>query len=424
MKEFFIKRAVWITVTLLVVGGSFFVGYKEGEKSRNQSVEQVTTLINKETGQPEKVDFAPFWTAWNVINEKFVTAKATTTDQEKVYGAIQGLAKSLGDPYTVFFPPEEDKRFETEISGAFEGVGMEIGIKGNVLTVVSPLKDTPAYRAGIKSGDQILKIDDKSTSEMTVESAVSIIRGTKGSSVRLTISRQDKPAPFEVTLTREVIKIPTINTELKPGSAAEGGSEIGLREDGIFVITLYSFTGDAANLFRGALRQFVESGAHKLILDLRGNPGGYLEASVDIASWFLPAGKVVVSEEYATGRISDVYRSRGYNVFNGRKLEMVILVNQGSASASEILAGALQEHGVAKLVGMKTFGKGSVQELVKITPDTSLKVTVARWLTPNGRSISEQGLEPDVVVDFTQADAEKKADPQMKAAVDLLNKLP
>ena len=187
----------------------------------------------------------------------------------------------------------------------------------------------------------------------------------------------------------------------------------------MFVIRLYSFSAQSPRLFRDALRKFVESGSNKLLLDLRGNPGGYLEAAVDMASWFLPAGKIIVTEDSGKNGKRAPHRSRGYDIFN-KNLKFVILVNAGSASASEILAGALQEHGVAKLVGTKTFGKGSVQEVVKLTPETNLKVTVARWLTPNGVSISLAGLKPDVEVKMTPEDIEKKRDLQTDKAIQLL----
>ena len=224
-----------------------------------------------------------------------------------------------------------------------------------------------------------------------------------------------------------MIDIPTLDTELKPGKSSSAGGPpdagLGLRKDGVFIIRLYNFSANSANLFRAALRAFVESGSNKLLLDLRGNPGGYLEAAVDIGSWFLPAGEVIVTEDSGEKGGTKVHRSRGYDAFNKRlRLKMILLVNNGSASASEILAGALQEHGVARLVGTRTFGKGSVQELVKITPDTSLKVTVARWLTPNGTSISFKGIAPDIEVKLTPEDLEKHRDPQMDRAIELLTR--
>lgn len=414
------KRFSTALLLLLVIGGAFFLGYQQGEK-RIPAELKITELQNKETGKPELVDFSPFWRAWNVINEKFVTTATSTDNQEKVWGAIEGLAKSLGDPYTVFFPPEESKAFETEISGQFEGVGMELGIKDNILSVVAPLKDTPAFRAGIKSGDKIIKINDTLAADMTVEAAVKLIRGPRGTEVRLTIDREGRNEPLEIKIVRDIINIPTIDTEIKQVIAADGSGDESNNPwvNGIYIIKLYNFSANSSNLFREALRGFIESGTRKLILDLRGNPGGYLEAAVDMASWFLPAGKIIVSEEYVKGAEPTLHRSRGYNIFNDN-LKMVILINEGSASASEILAGALREYDIAKLVGTKTFGKGSVQELIKITPNTSLKLTIARWLTPLGHSISEEGLTPDYEVKISTKDAEAQRDPQMDKAVEIL----
>ncbi|MDO8594626.1 MAG: S41 family peptidase, partial [bacterium] len=376
-----------------------------------------------------KTDFLPFWEAWGALNEKFVAATSTAgaTDQEKVWGAISGLTASLNDPYTVFFPPEEAKLFESEISGNFEGVGMEIGIKDDVLTVIAPLKGTPAERAGMRPGDKILKINDQVSTSMRVEQAVKLIRGPRGTEVRLNVFREGKKEPFEVKVMRDIIDIPTIDTETRsvPSSggtsasttASGGGS--GLQQNGVFVIKLYSFSLTSPRLFREALRTFRESGSNKLVLDLRGNPGGFLDAAVDMASYFLPAGKTIVTEDSGGKAPQKVHRSFGYDVFT-KNLKMAVLINSGSASASEILAGALQDHGIAKLVGTRSFGKGSVQELIKLTPDTSLKVTVARWLTPKGNSISAGGLTPDVEVKLTLDDIEKKKDPQMDRAIELL----
>lgn len=364
---------------------------------------------------PENVDFAPVWKAWHVIDEKFVPASVATStkmastteeaNQERVWGMIQGLAESLHDPYTFFLPPKENEIFSQDISGAFEGVGMEIAVRDQIITVVSPLKGTPAEKAGIKSGDKVLKIDDADTHGMDISDAVSKIRGPKGTQVRLLIMREGFTAPREIKVTRDVINVPTLTTKARP--------------DGIFVITLQSFTANSPELFRSALREFVESGDRLLILDLRGNPGGYLEAAVDMASWFLPTGKVVVTEDYAGKAENIVHRSRGYDVFN-KNLRMVILTDRGSASASEILAGALRYYGVAKLVGDRTFGKGSVQELVEITHDTALKLTVARWIGPDGVPIPLEGIAPDVQIKNTEDDIKAGKDPQLDKAVEIL----
>lgn len=366
-------------------------------------------------GVPEGVDLSPVWKAWRIIDEKFVPAAvATSTDtatstgdpnQERVWGMIAGLADSLDDPYTFFLPPKENEQFEQDIKGEFEGVGMEIAVRDQVLTVVSPLKGTPAERAGIKSGDKILEIDGSKTAGLDVSTAVSRIRGPKGTVVVLLIMREGFSEPREFTVIREVINFPAIETEVRP--------------DGIFVIELKSFTANSPGLFRQALREFAESKYKRLILDMRGNPGGYLDAAVDMASWFLPSGRVVVSEEYGGGAEDSVHRSRGYNVFN-ENLQMVILVDRGSASASEILAGALRHYGVGVMVGERTFGKGSVQEVIDITSDTALKLTIARWVGPDGNAIPHEGLAPDVEVENTEADIEAGKDPQLEKAVEIL----
>ncbi|MEK7186721.1 MAG: S41 family peptidase [Patescibacteria group bacterium] len=403
-----LKKHQALIATGIAIAAIFFsLGLNAGEKRITTNVAGVE---NRTENQPSEVDFSPFWKAWNAINEKYVPASSTASvvnDQEKIWGAIEGLASSLDDPYTVFFPPIESALFESDIRGNFEGVGMEILAQDGALTVISPLKGSPAERAGILAGDRIIKVDDKETSGLTTEDAVQIIRGPRGTNVSLTISRVGKKGPFEISVTREVINIPTIDTAVLPG--------------GIFKIELYSFTAQSPNLFRMALREFIESDTDKLILDLRGNPGGYLEAAIDMASWFLPSGKVVVRESFGDEREEKVYRSKGYDIFNDN-LKFVILVDEGSASASEILAGALEEHGRATLVGEKTFGKGSVQELVSITNDTSLKITIARWLTPNGVSISNQGITPEILVERTAKDKEADRDPQLEKAIEIIRK--
>jgi len=397
-----ISKPFIIAISIIALVGAYSLGVQSGlEKST--VVNAPKTAI---TTSSEILDLAPFWKTLETLNERFVATTAsssTPTNKEKVYGAIEGLTASYGDPYTIFFPPKETTAFEEEVRGSFEGVGMEIAIKDKVLTVVAPLKNTPAERAGIQPGDQILKIDKLYTGQMTVEEAIKNIRGPRGTTVTLAVKRNGGIEDIKVT--RDFINIPTIDTKL--------------RDDGVFVISLYNFSANSASLFREALREFIQSGSNKLVLDLRNNPGGYLESAVDMASFFLPLGKTVVIEDSGVNAKQKAERSAGYNVFT-ENLKMVILINEGSASASEILAGALREHAIAKLVGEKSFGKGSVQELIEITPETSLKVTIARWLTPKGKSISENGLEPDVKVEVTKKDLEKKIDPLMEKAVAIL----
>lgn len=401
-----------VFTTAVGFAGGFLMGNSPGVRAALPT--SVAQAIGAEQ-PPEGVDFSPVWKAWATINEKFVPASVAssststpqiegTPEQKRVYGMIQGLAESLGDPYTFYLPPVEQKQFQDDLSGEFTGVGMEIAIKSEVLTVVAPLKGTPAQRAGIKPADMVLKIDGVDTKGMDITTAVNRIRGPKGTEVVLHIFREGWKEPQDIKVIRDVINVPIVDTERKP--------------NGVFVISLHSFTANSSQLFRDALREFVESGSSKLVLDLRGNPGGYLEAAVDMASWFLPTGKVVVTEDYAGHQENIIHRSRGYDIFNNN-LKVIILVDKGSASASEILAGALQQHGIAKLVGTNTFGKGSVQELVPITDTTGLKITVARWLEPDGTHIPLEGITPDVEVKIPD-DNKPPADPQMDKALELL----
>lgn len=405
--QYNLKKSTVTALIVIAIIGAFGTGIAVGERVQKNTSDQVPfTEPSQVAGATTTLDLGPFWKAIETLNNRFVATTASSSvpsNADKVYGAIEGMTAAYGDPYTVFFPPKETSAFQEEVRGDFEGVGMEIAIKDKVLTVVAPLKDTPAERAGMKPGDQILKIDKFFTSGMSVEEAIKHIRGPRGTTVTLVVKRNG--GIEDVKVERDVINIPTIDTKL--------------RDDGVFVISLYNFSANSASLFRDALREFVLSGSDKLVLDLRNNPGGYLESAVDMASFFLPLGKTVVIEDSGAKAKQQSERSKGYNVFNDN-LRMVVLINEGSASAAEILAGALHEHSVAKLVGEKSFGKGSVQELVNITPDTALKVTIARWLTPQGHSISQNGLTPDIEVGITKKDLTAKLDPQMEKAADIL----
>lgn len=392
------KKIVVFLIGLPAVIFAFFIGvYVGGGEGGARPSHVDDSMVSQEM-------FEPFWRAWAILDDKYVES-ASTTAQDRVWGAIQGLASAYGDPYTVFLPPVEAKQFEEDISGNFEGVGMELGIRNKQLQVVAPIKNSPAERAGVKAGDVILKIGEQSAIDMPVDAAVKLIRGKKGTPVTITFLPSGSSKPVEKTLIRDIIDIPTLETSMK---------------NGVFVIRLFSFTAQSPNLFRNALREFILSGSDKLVLDLRGNPGGYLDAAWDMASYFLPGGTVVVTEDFGDKGSPRIYRSKGYNVF-GPRLKMVVLVDGGSASASEILAGALSENGVAKLVGSKTFGKGSVQQLISLTPETSLKVTIARWLTPTGHNLSHDGLTPDYPVEVTEADVLAGKDPALDRAVQLLS---
>lgn len=410
-----LRLAPVLILGALVFGLGFVSGTVKGDAAA-----AVLLPTNNESIVTSTIDFAPFWKAWVVLKDKYVPATTTAqaTDQEKIWASIQGFTDALGDPYTVFFPPVESEIFETNIRGTFAGVGMEVGIRDNILTIIAPLKGTPAERAGVLAGDMILKIDDAIAADFSIDDAVKLIRGDRGTVVRLTVARKGADEPIEISIVRDTINIPTVDTELRDVeiTIGEGGEVV---KDKVFIISLYNFNANAAHFFRQALREFINSDTNKLIVDLRGNPGGYLEAAVEMTSWFLPIGKPIVREDFGENREEHVIRSKGYNVFNDQ-LKMSMIVNGGSASASEIFAGALSEHGIATLVGTKTFGKGSVQELVKITPETSLKVTIARWLTPNGVSISHDGIMPDINIEQSDEDREADIDTQLERAIEVL----
>ncbi len=361
-------------------------------------------------------DLADFWKAWNALETHYVITHASSTlpsNKERIYGAIEGLAASYGDPYTVFFPPKEAKQFSDTISGSFAGVGMEIDVKDGVLTVTAPLKGTPAEAAGVKAGDQIAAIDGKSTDGVSTDKAVSEIRGPIGTTVDLTLIRDGKS--LDIKIVRETIQVPETDDGLDAKS-------------GVYHIALYEFTANSANLFDQAFARFKNSGSKKLVIDLRGNPGGYLDSAVDIASHFLSKGATIVTEDSGGNEPNNVHTSFGYaDVPTGTKL--AVLIDGGSASASEILAGALQDSHTATLIGTKSFGKGSVQTLLDLDGG-SLKVTVARWITPAGHWIMGNGVTPDITVPYALSGATgsstspqattPKVDPQMLRAVQFL----
>ena len=354
-------------------------------------------------------DLSEFWSIWNIMQTQYPFKANTPANQDKVYGAIAGMVSSYKDPYTEFFPPQESKLFNAQVQGSFGGVGMEVGLKGGLIVVIAPIKGTPAESAGIKSGDVIFSVDGKRTDTMDLDTVISAIRGNVGTQVVIGVLRGGSSDVKKITITRQIINNPTIDTSV---------------HGDVFVISLYAFTQDSANLFKDALSKFAASGKTKLVIDLRNNPGGYLEDAVDIASYFLPAGKTVVTENAGNAESENIDTSKGFSLLTF-KPKVAVLVNGGSASASEILSGALGQNGAATLVGTQTFGKGSVQQVIPFPDGSSLKITVAKWYTPNGTSISDKGITPDVIVpgDVT-ADSKTGVvtDPQLNAAIKLLDK--
>jgi carboxyl-terminal processing protease len=402
MKIFFKKLGI-ISVATFVVALSFFAGlYVDASKT------SITSGLSSLSGSSshKNIDISTFWKAWDILQEKYIVTASTTTDKEKVYGAIKGLAESMGDPYTTFFDAEETKSFQTDLSGTLDGIGAILNVKDSILSVVSVIKDSPAEKKGLKEGDKITRIDEVDTLGIDINTAVSLIRGKKGTSVTLSLVRDGRV--MTMTIVRDTITTPIVETTKN-------------KSKNTFIIKISSFTSNSPELFRAALKEYQNSGLNNLIVDLRNNTGGYLDASVDIASWFIPTGNTVVTEDFGNKKDPKIYRSKGYNMLDS-KMKIVLLVNENSASASEILAGALKDYNKAVLVGTKTYGKGSVQELIPVTDDTMLKVTIAKWLTPKGTSISHNGIIPDFVVDLTEDDYKNIRDPQLEKALEVVRK--
>jgi len=374
--------SILIALALGFAGGVLFV------QSRETPGTSLQQLINVDNGKPNEVDFSLFWKVYNDLNAKYVD-KSKVDPQKIIYGAISGLVNSVGDPYTVFFEPVTSKKFQEEITGSFGGVGIEIGKRNNILTVIAPLKNTPAFKAGIKAGDKILKIDAKPTTNLAIEEAINMIRGKKGTKVTLTVQTETS-SPRDVELIRDGIKIPTIEWKL----VEQGRKKIAY-------LQIYSFNQTVDSEFKKASEEILKSNANALIIDLRNNPGGLLDSAINLAGWFLDKNQIVVSEVFRDGTKNE-FRSDGNASL--KQYPTVILMNGGSASASEILAGALHDNRKVKIVGEKSFGKGSVQELQKYGDGSSLKVTIAKWLTPAGISISEKGIEADVTVKIPEKD--------------------
>ncbi len=400
------RSASFALVAVLAFCAGLIIG---GNSSAAEVVAHIPLVGDGLDATPDQnVELTDFWKAWNALQADYVITHASSTlpsAKDRIFGAIQGLAASYGDPYTVFFPPKEAATFADNISGSFAGIGVEIGVKNNVLTVIAPLKGTPAETAGIKAGDIIAAIDGKSTDGVSIDEAVSRIRGPVGTTVDLTIIRAGKA--LDIKIVRETIQIPETSDGLDAAS-------------GVYHIALYEFTANSANLFDEALARFRASGSKKLVIDLRGNPGGYLDAAVDIASHFLPKGATVVTEDFDGKEPNQVHTSLGYDdIPPGTKV--AVLIDGGSASASEILAGALQDNHAATIIGTQSFGKGSVQTLIPLDSG-SLKITVARWITPAGHWIMGNGITPDIVVPYLSAGTTTppKVDPQMARAIKFL----
>lgn len=388
---------------------SYYLGRSNGlEESR--SVNKIfpitqTGIDNKDQAIGENVDFGLFWKAWDLLKEKYVD-KNSLDSQKLIYGAINGMFKATGDPYTNFFDPTETKSFNQDLEGSFDGIGAELGMKDGILTVIAPLDESPAKKSGLMAGDKILKIGEESTMDISIDAAVDLIRGKKGTIVELTIFRKGEDTSQKISIIRDTIVVKSVKLEMKP--------------DNIAYIKISKFGDETDDEFNAAVSEVSVKKAKGIVIDLRNNPGGFLDRAVNMASRMIPSGKVVVMEEDSSGKRDSLYTRGGDKLSH---IPTVVLIDEGSASASEILAGALRDNQGIKLIGKKSFGKGSVQELIDLPNNTSAKITVAKWLTPNGDYIMEKGISPDVEVELSIDDVENNRDPQLDKAIEILKEM-
>lgn len=407
-----VSLGVIFLVAILVAFGAGMYMAKKNEMIGNLA-EKESISIGKLTGkyqEPEEgrlaqnIDFGLYWEVWDTLKNKYVD-KEEISDKELFYGSLEGMVQGVGDPYTVFMDPEESQEFQKSLSeDSFEGIGAEISIRDGVLTIVAPLEGTPADKAGLQPGDKVLAIDGESTANIGLDDAVQKIRGKEGTKVTLTISRKSFDQPQDIDISRGYIVVKSVRTHEKDGN--------------IHIIEITDFKNDTVPLFNETVQEVLAHDPEGIVLDMRNNPGGYLDGAIEIASEWVEDGSIVL-ERFGDGR-EQVYEARG--LARLKDIPTVVVVNVGSASASEIVAGALQDHGQATVLGEKTFGKGSVQTLEDFSDHSSIKITVAKWLTPKGTTIQDEGIEPDLKVEMTEEDYAQVKDPQMEKAIEVLKR--
>ena len=351
----------------------------------------------------EGVDFELFWETWDYLKEH--TVHDDLTDRQLFYGALGGLVESLDDPYSAFLEPTTSAQFRQDLSGSFEGIGAEIGIRKDRLTIIAPLPGNPAEKAGLKAGDTVLAIDGVSTAPLSLEESVRRIRGPRGTSVSLTVLHNGDDEPREVTITRATIAIVSVSWQLLDSRIAH--------------LQLKAFNEDTLKRFREAAYQIVQANPRGIILDLRNNPGGFLVTAIEVTSYWTGADRPVVYERQRRQEPEGHKPTNRQALFES--IPTVVLINKGSASGSEIVAGALQDFQLATLVGEASFGKGSVQDLHELQDGSAVKLTVAKWLTPDGREIEGKGITPDVAVAPGESE-DAAVDPQLDKAIELLVK--
>lgn len=419
-----IRRFVLSLSVLLLAG---WVGYQFGlRESPVRGGLDTRSVVNTDVPDDATVDFSVFWDVWNKVRQYYIDPENIDI-QKMVYGAVTGMVAAVGDPYTSFFPPQENKEFKEDLGGSFEGIGAQLGLKDGRVIIVSPLRGMPAEAAGLKPNDYILEVDGKDTTGWTVDQAVSEIRGPKGSDVVLTVFHVNSTSgPEEITVTRSTISVPSVSWWIKTPSGIEeisGASEAATFRDSARSIAYIALTrfGDNTNAdWNKAVDEIVaarKSGRNVagLVLDMRNNPGGYLDGAVYIASEFIRSGTVVSQQNTDGSRDNFPVDRRGKLT----DIPIVVLVNKGSASAAEIVAGALRDTGRATIVGETTFGKGTVQTPFDVTGGAAVHITTGKWLLPSGESISDKGIEPDTTIAPAE-NATELQDTQLAKAIQVL----
>lgn len=403
------RRSLSVFIPVVVIF-AFLFGLQVGKLASTESEAEKNTHILSSfidaAVTRDRADLSLFWDVWSRLQAYYVDPH-TLDPQTMIYGAIKGMVAALDDPYTVFMDPEETREFKHNLQGTLQGIGAELTVKEKNLTVMSVLKASPAERAGLLSGDIILKINDELSVDMTIYQAITKIRGEKGTTVRLLIFRKDKPDSFEMAIVRDTIHLDSITFEEK--------------QKGIFYLGLHQFTDSTMMELGESISKILLKDPKGVILDLRNNGGGYLEVAIDVLSELVSGKKEVVTIRKRDVRDDEKRFTSGAARLAG--IPLVVLVNASSASASEIVAGAVQDLKRGTVIGEKSYGKGSVQEIEDgLKFDASLRVTIAKWLTPLGRSIDKMGIVPDQEVKLTEEDLKKERDPQLEAAIKMLKK--
>ena len=393
-----------ILVSTTVFAGGFVIGHLDAERGRalpQLTLPPIASEQNDGTPADLKVTFQPFWEAWNLVHQDYVDQPVD--DVQLMHGAISGMLKALGDPHTSYMDPEEYAIAVSDESGELEGIGAEVEGDGDFLRIISPMPGSPAEKSGILPGDLIIKVDEADITGLSESHVISLVRGPAGTTVHLTIQRQGETAPLEFDIVRERIEVPSVESKL-------------LAEN-IAYVKVNDFGDNTTNELKSALKLLMAQEPAGMILDLRGNPGGYLDTAIEVVSQFIPDG-VVMREQSGDGS-EKTYEARSGGL--ATNIPLVVLIDKGSASASEIVAGAIQDRERGQIVGETAYGKGSVQTWRALGGDNgAVRVTIARWLTPNGRWIHKLGITPDVAIALTDDDRAAKRDPQLEEAIKLL----